>query len=109
MLSLMTAFTVFHFLAGTASVALAVRFLTPGERAHWRSKRGLLVAEIMCWVYPALAIALGIQAWRAYEAGAHHAFPLLLGPIAWLLVMGIIFAIVDFAEDGILGNTRDPD
>jgi hypothetical protein len=106
MLVLLTAFTAFHLVVGTASVALAMRLLTPDERAHWRSKRALLVAEIMCWVYPVLGFICSSLAWRGYNAGADHAFPLLLAPILWLLVMGLVFAIVDFAEDGILGNAR---
>ncbi len=109
MFALMIAFTVFHLLAGTASLALAVRLLTADERAHWQSKRALFVAEVMCWIYPVAAFAGGSLAWSAFNAGAHHAFPLILAPILWLLVMGLIFAIIDFAEDGILGNTRSRD
>ncbi|MGE0595250.1 MAG: hypothetical protein AB7P07_02720 [Hyphomonadaceae bacterium] len=109
MLILMTAFTIFHLAAGLASLALAVRLLAPTERAHWRSKRALLVAEAICWVYPALAFGAGAWAWRVFNAGGHHAFPIMLAPISWLLIMGLIFAIVDFAEDGILGNTRSRD
>jgi hypothetical protein len=30
----------------------------------------------------------------------------MLAPILWLFVMGLVFAIVDFAEDGIIGNAR---
>jgi hypothetical protein len=32
--------------------------------------------------------------------------PIILAPIAWLMVLGLVFAIVDFAEDGIHGNAR---
>ena len=106
MLTLMTAFTAFHLVLGLASLSLAMRLLGEDERAHWRSKRALFVAELMCWVYPVLAFITATAAWRAFEAGHHHAFPLLFIPIVWLLVMGLVFAIVDFAEDGILGNTR---
>jgi hypothetical protein len=107
MLELMAAFTLFHLAAGTASLGLAVRLLTPDERALWRSKRALFVAEALCWIYPVIAFACGAAAWRIFTAGGHHAFPLLLAPIAWLLIMGAVFAIVDFAEDGVLGNTRE--
>lgn len=103
---LMTAFTIFHIAAGFASIALAVRLLTPGERSQWRSKAALFVAQAICWVYPIAGFVAASQAWRAFQAGAHHAFPIMLAPIAWLLVMGVVFAVVDFAEDGILGNTR---
>lgn len=106
MLTLMTAFTLFHLVAGTASLGLAMRLLQPQERSHWRSKRALFVAEAMCWVYPLLAFIAASWAWRSYGEGV-HAFPLLLAPILWLLFMGLVFAIVDFAEDGIIGNTRE--
>jgi hypothetical protein len=106
MFVLMIAFTVFHLVAGTASLGLAVRLLTVEERAYWRSKRALFVAGLMCWVYPAAAFVGASFAWRGFNAGEHYALPLLLAPILWLVVMGIIFAIVDFAEDGVLGNAR---
>lgn len=106
MLILMAAFSLFHLLVGMASLGLAMRLLTPGERAHWRSKPALLVAELMCWIYPVIGFAAATTAWRAFNAGAHTGFPLMLAPLLWLLVMGLVFAIVDFAEDGVLGNAR---
>jgi hypothetical protein len=106
MIVILTAFTLFHLFVGVASLSLAVRLLTADERAHWRSARARLVAEVLCWVYPVLAFASASIAWRSYEDGAAHAFPMMLVPIAWLVVMGLVFAIVDFAEDGILGNAR---
>lgn len=106
MQTMMIAFTLFHIVVGTASLGLAVRLLTPWERAHWRSPAALLVAELLCWVYPVIAFAAAHSAWQAWDEGARHAFPLLLTPIVWLIVMGTIFAVVDFAEDGVLGNTR---
>ena len=30
----------------------------------------------------------------------------MFAPILWLVMMGLVFAIVDFAEDGVLGNAR---
>lgn len=109
MLVLLFIFTGFHLVVGTASIGLGMRLLTADERAHWRSKPALLVAQIMCWVYPALAFACASIAWRGFNAGHDGAFPLLLAPILWLVVMGLVFAIVDFAEDGILGNARSRD
>lgn len=109
MFVLLMIFTAFHLVVGTASIGLAMRLLTPEERAHWREKRALLTAEIMCWVYPVLAFACASFAWRGYNAGHDGAFPLLLVPILWLVVMGLVFAIVDFMEDGVLGNARSPD
>lgn len=106
MIVLLWAFTLFHAFVGVASLALAGRLLTPGERAQWRSQVALLVAELLCWIYPIAAFASCKVAWTAFGEGAAHAFPMLLTPILWLVVMGVVFAIVDFAEDGILGNAR---
>ncbi|MEQ1617473.1 MAG: hypothetical protein ABL883_03895 [Terricaulis sp.] len=100
------AFTVFHFCVGLASLGLAIRLLTPGERAHWRSQSALLAAEFLCWIYPVVAVASVKSAWGAYASDHHLAMPILLTPIAWLLFMGVIFAVVDFLEDGVLGNAR---
>lgn len=107
MFVLMIAFSLFHLVAGTASLGLAVRLLTVEERTQWRSKRALFVAELLCWIYPLIALAASLIAWRIFSAGGHQAFPLMLAPIAWLVIMGVVFAIVDYAEDGILGNARE--
>jgi hypothetical protein len=105
MVIILSAFTLFHLAVGVASLGMAVRLLTPEERAHWRSKPALLVAELLCWVYPVIAFVAASSAWRA-GAGAPHALPFMLTPILWLVVMGLVFAIVDFVEDGVLGNAR---
>lgn len=100
------AFTLFHLAVGLASLGMAVRLLTPGERAHWRSMVALLVAELLCWIYP-IAAYVGVKsAWAANAAGHPLALAMMIAPILWLVIMGVMFAIVDFAEDGILGNAR---
>ncbi len=101
------AFTLFHVVVGMASLATAVRLLAPEERAHWRSPVALLIAEFMCWIYPITAFVSVRSAWGANEAGHPFALVMILAPIAWLVVMGVAFAIVDFAEDGVLGNARE--
>jgi hypothetical protein len=106
MFVILTAFSLFHLVAGMASLGLGVRLLTAAETAHWRSKRALLVARLLCWIYPVVAFGCGSAAWRVFASGAAHALPLIMAPFVWLLVMGLIFAIVDFAEDGVIGNTR---
>ena len=100
------AFTLFHIFVGTACLVLAVRMLTPQERALWRSQAALLVAELLCWIYPIAAYVSVRSAWAAQKEGHPLALPMILAPIAWLLVMGLIYAIVDFVEDGIIGNAR---
>ncbi len=106
MIVILWAFSLFHVAVGLASLALAVRLLTPGERAHWRSQVALLVAEFLCWIYPIAAIVGVKSAWAAYDAGHPFALAMLIAPILWLVFMGIMFAVVDFAEDGVIGNAR---
>jgi hypothetical protein len=106
MLVILSAFSLFHLVVGLASLGLAVRLLSAEERAHWRSQAARMVAEVMCWVYPVAAFFAARAAWAAYAEQHHLAMPLLLAPIGWLMFMGLVFAIVDFAEDGVLGNAR---
>jgi hypothetical protein len=98
--------TLFHLAAGLGCLAAGLRLLAAEERALWRSKPALLVAQLLCWVYPLLAFVCASWAWRAFGGGEAHALPLMLAPILWLFVMGLVFAVVDFAEDGIIGNAR---
>jgi hypothetical protein len=109
MVVILAAFTLFHLVVGAASLAMAVRLLTPDERGHWRSKSALFVAELMCWLYPVIAFVGATVAWRAFQAGQHNAILFVMAPFLWFPVMGLVFAIVDYAEDGILGNARSRD
>jgi succinate dehydrogenase hydrophobic anchor subunit len=106
MVVILSAFTLFHLAVGLACLAVAIRMWTPGERALWRSPAALLAAEFLVWLYPIFAFVGVRVAWRAFNAGDHLALPIILAPIGWLIVMGIVYAIVDFAEDGVLGNAR---
>ena len=106
MVVILWTFTLFHLVVGLASLGLAVRLLGPVERSHWRSQIALLLAELLCWIYPVAAIVAVKSAWSAHAAGHPMALAMLLAPIAWLMLMGLAFAIVDFAEDGVLGNAR---
>jgi hypothetical protein len=106
MIVILWAFTLFHLAVGLASLGMAVRLLTPSERALWRSQIALLVAEFLCWIYPIAAYVGAKSAWNANAAGHPLALAMMVAPILWLVIMGVIFAVVDFAEDGILGNAR---
>ncbi len=106
MLVILWAFTLFHVAVGLACLMAAVRLLTPQERQLWRSPLALLTAEMLCWIYPIAAFTGVKSAWAAFQAGHHHAIPLLLSPILWLVLMGFIYAIVDWLDDGVLGNAR---
>jgi hypothetical protein len=109
MLVILAIFTLFHLAVSTACLGLGVRLFTEEERAHWRSLAALRVAQVLCVGYPLVALAGAFIGWRAYAAGAHASIPIMLAPILWLVLMGVVFAIVDFAEDGILGNARSRD
>ncbi|MET0181894.1 MAG: hypothetical protein ABW199_03310 [Caulobacterales bacterium] len=89
-----------------ASLGSAVRLATREERAHWRSKTLLMLAAILAWTFPAAALAGVATAWTHYYAGEHDAIPIILAPIGWLILMGLVFALVDFVEDGVIGNAR---
>jgi len=106
MLVLLWAFTAFNLVVAVASLGQGVRLMTRDERAHWRSKTLLTLAAILAWTFPIAAIAGVWLGWSHYHAGQHDAVPLVLAPLAWLIAMGIVFAIVDFVEDGVLGNAR---
>lgn len=108
MIVVLSAFSLFHLVVGLASLGLGMRLVADNERARWRSRLALLVAELLCWVYPIFALVCTSFAWRAFWQGQHNAIPLVIAPILWLIAMGILFAIVDFVEDGVLGNTRSP-
>jgi hypothetical protein len=107
---ILLAFTLFHVAAGLGCLGAGLRLLAAEERAMWRSKAALLVAQLLCGIYPVLAFVCASWAWRAFADGDGLALPVILAPFLWLVVMGLVFAIVDFAEDGIIGNarTRDP-
>lgn len=106
MILLLWALTVFNAAAAFAGFGLAMRLMLPEERAHWRSPRLLRIAEACAWVLPVAALVGTALAWTDVEAGRPMGALLGFIPFAWLVLMGLVFAIVDFAEDGILGNAR---
>jgi hypothetical protein len=106
MVIILTAFTLFHLAAGLGSLGLGMRLLAEEERKLWDSKTALVVAEVLCWVYPVLAFICASWAWRLHAESDAFTVPLMLAPIGWLLFMGVVFAVVDFAEDGVIGNVR---
>ena len=69
MIVILWAFTLFHLVVGLASLGMAVRLLGPVERSHWRSKVALLVAELLCWIYPVAALVAVKSAWSAHDVG----------------------------------------
>jgi Ca2+/H+ antiporter len=108
MIVLLWALTLFNFAVAMGGITVARKLMTREERAHWRSKTLLRIADAFAWILPLAAIAGTALAWIDVRNG--HPAGALLGfiPIGWLFLMGIVFAVVDYAEDGILGNAREP-
>ncbi len=61
------------------------------------------------WTFPPVALGAVALAWTRYHAGWLDSAPIIVAPVAWLLLLGVLFAVIDFAEDGIFGNARDSD
>jgi hypothetical protein len=94
----------FNLFAAVAACGAALRLHEPEERARWTSARLYFVALILAWGLP-MCSALGTAAaWMLGRAAA----PLVLAPVAWLLFMGVVFAVVDVAEDGVMDFGRKP-
>lgn len=106
MIVLLWALTLFNAAAGVGALLLAVRLLRGEERALWRSRTLLRIADAFAWVLPIAAVAGTALAWADVEAGRPAGAVLAFIPLGWMLVMGAVFAVVDFAEDGIIGNAR---
>lgn len=103
---LLIAFSLFNLFAAAGALGHGVRLLTREERAAWRSKLLLLLAALLSWTFPIAALACTGLAWSHYQAGALDYVPIVLAPLVWLLLLGIIFVAVDYADDGVIGNAR---
>lgn len=106
MIVLLWALTLFNIAVGAGGLAMALRLLTKEERAHWRSRTLLRIADALAWVLPVAAIAGTGLGWLDYQQGRPAGALMALIPLGWLILMGVVFAVVDYAEDGILGNAR---
>lgn len=102
------AFTAFNIVLGFVAIRRAERLLTAEARAAWASRRLHGIATFAAWTLPVVCIAATASAW-AFEAEHPHMAPLILiAPIAWLIALGVVFAVVDVAEDGVLDFGRGP-
>jgi hypothetical protein len=106
MLALLYAFTFFNLFAAAGCLGHGVRLLQPEERAEWRSKRLLAVAFFLFWTFPLASLAATLIGWSHYHAGRADGALVVLAPLGWLILLGIVFAIVDVAEDGRLDFGR---
>jgi hypothetical protein len=106
---LLIAFSLFNLFAAAGALGHGVRLLTARERAAWTGRGPLVVAAILSWTFPIAALGATALAWNHYWAGQMDAVALILAPLAWLLLLGVVFVAVDFADDGIIGNARRRD
>ncbi len=70
----------------------------------WQSKRLYVISKTAVWGLLLLSLWSTAAGWVFAPGGE----PLLLLPIAWLLLSGVVFAGVDFAEDGVFDFGRGP-
>ena len=103
------AFSVFNAFLAYAALRRAMKLMAPEGRDWWQSKRLYAIACFAAWSLPvACVVATGV-AWVTQRQGvAHWAAPTILAPLGLLLLMGVIFAIVDVSEDGVLDFGRGP-
>ena len=101
-----TIFSLFNICASLAGAGAGVRLLGAENRAAWASKRLYVIALVMAWGMAGVGAASAPLAflWPADPRLALFA----LAPLIWLLAMGVVFAVVDFAEDGVLDFGRGP-
>ena len=105
MTALLTALSVFHLFVGAGALALGVRMSSGEGKSAWRSALLRRVAMAIAWTYPPVALACVALGWRtALGPDPHYAVLWAVAPLLWLLLMGLVFAVVDVVEDGVLGN-----
>jgi hypothetical protein len=102
------AFTVFNVCLAAVAWRRALRLATPDGRAWWASARLHAIASFAAWTLPLICAGATGLAWTLDGDARHWSGPVILAPIGWLLAMGLFFAIVDVAEDGVLDFGRGP-
>lgn len=108
MLAFLVAFTAFDLFLGYAAVRRALRLRTPEGRAWWASQRLYAIATFAAWTLPAVCVFAIAICWAMASDAPHLSVAVVLSPVVWLLAMGVFFAIVDVAEDGVLDFGRGP-
>jgi len=103
----LAAFSAFNAFLAYAALRRAGKLMTTAGRDWWQSKRLYAIACFAAWTLPAMCIGATGLAWGLLSQGVQHwAAPTILAPVGWLLLMGIFFAVVDVAEDGVLDFGR---
>ncbi len=98
----LTVFTLFNLCAVAAAwngiMNVDVMYGVKG----WASKRLYTISIVACWGL----LLTGLWASAAGWAFAPEGAPLVLLPVCWLMLCGIVFAVVDFIEDGVFDFGR---
>ena len=102
------AFSAFNIVLGFAALRRAMKLVAPEGRAWWASKRLYAIAVFAGWTLPLVCVLATGAAWALNDDAPHWAAPAILAPVGWLVLMGIFFAIVDFAEDGVFDFGHGP-
>jgi hypothetical protein len=103
-------FSAFNLAAAAGAAGAAMRLMTPEGRDGFASPRIHKLVLALAWGLALIALGATGAAWGLYHSGHARFAPLILAPIGWLIVSGLVVAIVDFAEDGVFGNAwRRPD
>lgn len=105
MIVFLAAFTVFNAVLALAALQRAIRL---GAATWTGSPRLRAIALFTAWTLPFLCVGSTAAGWLKAGAEPHWAAPAVLAPLGWLIVMGLFFAIVDFAEDGVFDFGRGP-
>jgi hypothetical protein len=100
----LTVFTLFNLAAAGAAFRVVATLALPDAPKQWASRRLFVIARVGCGGLGMIALWATAAAWAF---GADFA-PLILAPIVWLVALGGVFAIVDFAEDGVFDFGRGP-
>lgn len=109
MTALLTALSVFHLFVGAGALALGVRMSSGEGKSAWRSLLLRRIAMAIAWSYPPVALAGVVMAWRtAVGTDPHFALLWAIAPLAWLILKGLAFAVIDVLEDGVFGNALYP-
>jgi len=101
----MAILTGFNLCAAAACAGAGMRLVGAAARAAWASKLLYRIAMTMCWGMVALAGLSTALAWSFWSVRAGYGL-IVLVPLVWLVLMGAVFAIVDFAEDGVFDFGR---
>jgi hypothetical protein len=101
-------FSGFNLFLALMAAQKAARLLRPSGKERWASRRLYGFAVFVALSLPVVCLG-AIGAGWAMNAQSHFAaYVAIASPTGWLLAMGGLFAVVDYLEDGVIGNAIKP-